>query len=94
LAVLGPGGRVTGVDKSAAMLKVASTFIRDPRATLIQARAESVDQHVTGPVDAVLCNSAIWQTDVAATATAVRAAMKAGRRFAFNVPAAGNTSDA
>jgi hypothetical protein len=41
---------------------------------------------VTGPVDAVICNSAIWQTDVAATAVAVRAVMRAGGRFAFNVP--------
>ena len=63
---------MTGVDKSAAMFRVAATFIRDPRATWIQARAESVDQHVTGPVNAVLCNSAIWQTGVTATATAVR----------------------
>ena len=76
------------------MLGVAATFIHDPRATWIQARAGSVDQHVTGPVDAVLCNSAIWQTDIAATATAVRAVMKAGGRFAVNVPAGGNTSDA
>jgi SAM-dependent methyltransferase len=87
LAVLGPDGRVSGVDKSAAMLGVAASSTTDPRATWIQARAESVDQHVTGPVDAVICNSAIWQTDFAATAMAVRAVMKAGGRFAFNVPA-------
>jgi SAM-dependent methyltransferase len=87
LAVLGPDGRVTGVDKSAAMLGVAAGSTTDPRATWIQARAESVDQHVAGPVDAVICNSAIWQTDFAATAMAVRAVMKAGGRFAFNVPA-------
>jgi ubiquinone/menaquinone biosynthesis C-methylase UbiE len=86
LAVLGPDGRVTGVDKSAAMLGVAATSISDLRATWIQARAESVDQYVIEPVDAVLCNSAIWQTDVAATAIAVRAVMRAGGRFAFNVP--------
>ncbi len=86
LAVLGPGGRVTGVDQSAAMLGVAASSTTDPRATWIQARAESVDQHVTEPVDALICNSAIWQTDFAATAMAVRAVMKAGGRFAFNVP--------
>jgi hypothetical protein len=50
------------------------------------ARAESVDQHVTESADAVICNSAIWQTDFAATAMAVRAMTKAGGRFAFNVP--------
>jgi SAM-dependent methyltransferase len=86
LAVLGPGGRVTGVDKSAAMLGVAASSTTDPRATWIQAPAERVDQHVAEPVDAVLCNSAIWQTDFAPTATAVRAVTKAGGRFAFNVP--------
>ena len=31
----------------------------------IQAAAEDVDRHVAGPVDAVACNSAIWQTDLA-----------------------------
>jgi SAM-dependent methyltransferase len=87
LHVLGPDGGVTGVDQSAAMLRVAAISIADPRVTWIQARAESVDQHVTEPVDAVLCNSAIWQTDITATAIAVRAVMKAGGRFAFNVPA-------
>jgi len=86
LAVLGPDGRVTGVDKSAAMLGVAARSTNDPRAIWIQARAESLDQHVTEPVDAVICNSAIWQTDFAATAMAVRAVVKAGGRFAFNVP--------
>lgn len=86
LAVLGPDGRVTGVDRSAAMLGVAASSTTDPRATWIQARAEGVDQHVTEPVNAVICNSAIWQTDFAATATAVSAVVKPGGRFAFNVP--------
>jgi SAM-dependent methyltransferase len=86
LAVLGPHGRVTGVDQSAAMLTVAARSVTDPRASWIQAPAESVEQHVTETVDAVLCNSAIWQTDLAATALAVRAVLKAGGRFAFNVP--------
>jgi hypothetical protein len=69
------------------MLAVAATSVVDPRATWIQARAESVDQQVTGPVDAVICNSAIWQTDLAATAIAVRAVLRPGGRFTFNVPA-------
>lgn len=86
LAVLGPHGRVTGVDQSAAMLMVAASSTTDPRASWIQARAESVDQHVTDAVDAVLCNSAIWQTDLAATAMATRAVLKPDGRFAFNVP--------
>jgi SAM-dependent methyltransferase len=88
LAMLGPDGRVTGVDKSAAMLEVAASSTSDPRASWIQAPAESVDQHVTELMDAVICNSAIWQTLFAATATAVRAVLKAGGRFAFNIPVA------
>ncbi len=88
LAVLGPGGRVIGVDGSAAMLGVAADSTADPRVTWVQARAESVNRHVAEPVDAVICNSAIWQTDVAATAMAVRAVMRVGGRFAFNVPVA------
>lgn len=86
LAVLGPAGQVTGIDESAAMLEVAVSSTADPRVTWIRARAENADQHVTRPVDAVLCNSAIWQTDFAATAMVVRAVVKAGGRFAFNVP--------
>lgn len=86
LAVLGPHGRVIGVDQSAAMLTVAAGSTTDPRASWIQARAEQIDLHVPDMVDAILCNSAIWQTDLAATAMAARAVIKAGGRFAFNVP--------
>jgi SAM-dependent methyltransferase len=86
LAVLGPHGRVTGVDQSAAMLEVAASCITDPRVRWIQARAESIDQHVPGTVDAIVCNSAVWQTDLAATAMAARGVLRTGGRFAFNVP--------
>jgi ubiquinone/menaquinone biosynthesis C-methylase UbiE len=85
LAVLGPGGRLTGVDKSAAMLAVAARSVTDPRASWIEARAENVDVYVAGPVDAVVCNSAIWQADLAATAAAVRGVLAARGRFVFNV---------
>jgi SAM-dependent methyltransferase len=87
LAALGPDGKVTGADKSAAMLAVAARAIADPRITWVQAHAENVDRHVTGPVDAVVCNSAIWQTDLAATAAAVRNLLVTGGRFVFNVGA-------
>ena len=85
LAVLGPGGKVTGADKSAAMLEVAARSVADPRVSWIQARAEDIDLHVAGTVDAVLCNSAIWQTDLAATAAAVHNVLEVGGRFVFNV---------
>lgn len=85
LAVLGQDGKVIGVDKSAAMLARAAISIADPRVTWVQAPAESVDQHVSELVDTVVCNSAIWQTELVATAAAVRHVMAAGGRFAFNV---------
>jgi SAM-dependent methyltransferase len=87
LAALGPGGTVVGADKSAAMLAVAARAIADPRITWVQTPAEDIHRHVTGPVDAVVCNSAIWQTDLAATAAAVRSLLITGGRFVFNVGA-------
>ena len=87
LAALGPAGRVTGLDKSAARLGIAAATIVDPRVAWIQAAAESVDQHLHGQVDAATCNSAIWQTDLAATSAAVRGVLVAGGRFVFNWPA-------
>jgi SAM-dependent methyltransferase len=85
LSVLGPDGHVVAVDKSPAMLRVAADSVRDGRVRWIQAAAEEVDRHVSEPVDAVICNSAIWQTDLAATAAAVRSVLAAGGRFLFNV---------
>jgi ubiquinone/menaquinone biosynthesis C-methylase UbiE len=85
LAVLGPDGKVIGIDKSPAMLAVAARAVPDPRVRWIQAFAESIDAHVTERVDAVVCNSAIWQTDLPATANAVGRVMAAGGLFVFNV---------
>ncbi|MBO0770431.1 MAG: methyltransferase domain-containing protein [Actinobacteria bacterium] len=82
-AVLGPGGRLDGVNRSPAMLAVAARSVVDPRASWIQARAENVDAQVARPVDAVLCNSAIWQADPAATAAAVCNVLAADSRLAF-----------
>jgi SAM-dependent methyltransferase len=87
LAALGPDGKVTGADRSAAMLAVAARAITDPRITWVQAAAENIDRRMTGPVDAVVCNSAIWQTDLTATAAAVRSLLAAGGRFVFNTGA-------
>jgi ubiquinone/menaquinone biosynthesis C-methylase UbiE len=87
LAVLGPDGTVIGVDKSPAMLAAAASSVADPRVTWVHARAETVAQHLTGQVDAAVCNSAIWQTDLAETAVGVRAVIRPGGPFAFNVPA-------
>jgi SAM-dependent methyltransferase len=86
LAVLGPDGTVIGVDKSAAMLATAAGSVSDPRVSWVHARAENVAQHVSTLVDTAVCNSAIWQTDLAPTAAGVRAVMREGGCFAVNVP--------
>ena len=85
LAVLGRDGKVIGVDKSPAMLDVAAKATPDRRVTWVRAAAETADHHVAGPVDVAVCNSAIWQTDLAATAPAVRNVLVARGRFIFNV---------
>ncbi len=59
LAVLGPDGTVIGVDKSAAMLAAAASSVADPRVTWIHGLAETIGRHLTTPVDAAICNSAI-----------------------------------
>lgn len=87
LAALGPDGTVTGADRSAAMLAVAARAITDPAITWVQAAAENIDRRMTRPVDAVVCNAAIWQTDLAATAAAVGNLLAAGGRFVFNTGA-------
>jgi SAM-dependent methyltransferase len=85
LAVLGPDGKVIGADQSPAMLAMATRSIPDRRVRWVQAAAEEIDHHVDDPADAVVCNSAIWQTDLAATAAAVRNVVTAQGRFVFNV---------
>jgi SAM-dependent methyltransferase len=85
LAVLGPGGRVTGVDRSAAMLAVAARSVADARVSWVRAKAEEFDKALMWPADAVICNSAIWQTDFAATARAAHAALMTGGDFVFNI---------
>jgi hypothetical protein len=52
----------------------------------VHSPAERLDVRVTG-VDAVVCNSAIWQTDVRLTATAVHRILRPGGRFVFNLGA-------
>jgi hypothetical protein len=53
----------------------------------VRASAEEFDQAVPGLVDAVICNSAIWQTDFASTARAAHAVLAPGGVLAFNIGA-------
>ena len=82
---LGPGGRVTAVDGSAAMLAIAAGEVADQRVSWLRSQAEDIGGRLTGPVDAVICNAAIWQTDLDAVAQAVGGLLRPAGRFAFNV---------
>jgi SAM-dependent methyltransferase len=85
LADLPRTGRVLAVDGSAAMQAESQNAIRDPRVRYAVGRAEEFDQHLKEPVDAVICNSAIWQTDMPATFAAAKRALRPGGRLVFNL---------
>lgn len=85
LGAIGPGGRVRGVDASAPMLEQARSHVVDGRADFIQSPAEELTSAIEGPVDAVVCNSAIWQTDFAKVAAGVSGLLRPGGTFTFNI---------
>lgn len=86
LDVLADSGRLIAVDASAAMLTEARRAIADPRVEWAERRAEELSEVIdAGRVDAVVCNSAIWQSDMAATFAGVRRVLRPGGRFAFNI---------
>jgi SAM-dependent methyltransferase len=87
LAVLGPHGRVVAVDSSRAMLGRAKAFIGDHRVRWLRAPAEQLGNCGIDAVDAVVCNSAIWQTNMPATVAAVGRVLRPAGRFVFNVGA-------
>jgi SAM-dependent methyltransferase len=87
LSRLPAAGRIVAVDGSAAMLGEARARLTDPRIRWVHARVEDLADHVSEPADAVLCNSAIWQTDMPGTFAAVRRVLRPGGRFAFNIGA-------
>lgn len=84
LTVLGPSGQVFALDSSPAMLGQARAAIDDPRVHWIEAPAEALAKTV-GAADVVVCNSAIWQTDMAAVFAAVGRILAPGGRFVFNI---------
>lgn len=79
LSVLDERGRVIAVDASPAMLAMARSSVRDDRVRWLHSPAERL---AVGPVDVVVCNSAIWQTDIRLTVAAVRRALRPGGRLA------------
>ncbi|WP_158894037.1 class I SAM-dependent methyltransferase [Amycolatopsis anabasis] len=80
-----PQAQVLSLDNAAAMQHVGRHTLTDPRLTWITTPAENLADHVPGPADAVVCNSAIWKTDVPAVFTAVHRVLRPGGRFVFNI---------
>lgn len=85
LRQLGPDGRVVSIDSSAAMQRVGRLHLRDPRLSWLQAGAEDFASRVHTPVDAVVCNSALWKTDLTRVLPAVREVLRPGGLFVFNI---------
>jgi SAM-dependent methyltransferase len=77
--------QVISLDNAAAMQRVGRRTLTDPRLTWVTAPAEDLADHVLGPADAVVCNSAIWKTNVRAVFAAVQKVLRPGGRFVFNI---------
>ncbi|ATM24604.1 methyltransferase type 11 (plasmid) [Streptomyces alboflavus] len=77
---------VLSLDSAAAMQRIGRRTLSDPRLSWIHAPAEDLAEHAAAhSVDAIVCNSAIWKTDVPAVFTAVRRVLRPGGRFVFNI---------
>ena len=79
--------RVIAVDASPAMLAEARRQITDARVQWVHATADRLVGPVKVPVDAVICNAAIWQMELEAAFEAVRAVMRTGGSFVFDIGA-------
>ncbi|MFC4004094.1 class I SAM-dependent methyltransferase [Prauserella oleivorans] len=77
--------QVISLDNAAAMQRVGRRTLTDPRLTWVTAPAENLAEHVPGAADAVVCNSAIWKTDVPQVLAAVHQVLRPGGRFVFNI---------
>jgi ubiquinone/menaquinone biosynthesis C-methylase UbiE len=79
-----PHANVVAIDGSQAMLDVAARSITDDRVTFVHADATGLTDLASG-IDAIVCNSAIWQTDMRAVFAAAAQVLRPGGRFAFNI---------
>lgn len=81
-----PWAHVLSLDSAAAMQRVGSRTLTDPRLSWRTAAAEELAEHVpAGSADAVICNSAVWKTDTRAVFPAVAQILRPGGRFVFNI---------
>lgn len=80
-------GELVGVDASEAMVEVARTRVRDPRARFVVAPASGFEAAVAGRFDRAVCNAAFWQfPDRRAVLAALARRLDEGALFVFNVP--------
>lgn len=80
-------GELVGVDASEAMVEVAKSRIRDPRARFVVAAASRFEAAVPGRFDRAVCNAAFWQfPDRRAVLAALARRLEGGGLFVFNVP--------
>ncbi|MBW3589958.1 MAG: methyltransferase domain-containing protein [Actinobacteria bacterium] len=77
-------GRVIALDASKAMLQIAQSRVLDTRVQWMNADGSEVAVNVTDS-DAIICNSAIWQTDMEPTLVACAKALRPGGRLVFNI---------
>ena len=83
---LGPDGRVFAVDGSREQLEVAKQNVRDQRVRFVCTPAESFHLAIApASADAVVCNSAFWQTDNVQALASARRVLRENGRLAFNL---------
>lgn len=85
LAELDNTGHIYSVDLSKEMLKKAKMRITSQNVTFINSSSESLRPKVDVPIDAVLCNAAIWQMDLLQTLHNIRNLLKPNGTFTFNI---------
>lgn len=83
-----PQTRVISLDNAATMQRIGQRTLDDARLSWVTAPAEDLAEHApVDQVDAVVCNSAIWKTDVPTVFRAVRRVLRPGGHFVFNIGA-------
>jgi ubiquinone/menaquinone biosynthesis C-methylase UbiE len=81
---VGASTAVLALDASEAMLAVARRNVTDARVTWLHAPAVDLAKHADR-IDAIVCNSAIWQLDMERAVAAAARVLRPGGRLVFNI---------